>query len=346
MSTDSLTECLMRGFRDELQKEAAPVLGAVFSHLRRPGTLHAMQAGMGSGLGLGIGAGAAVGAAGGGSAAYRDARDRGEGRVSSAVRAVGGAAGGAVRGAATGALVGATGGALAGAARPTNVISATRSLSRGTGRASGLSNFGQRQVHSLTGWRPGGSTGSIEQIGAGAATARQALDKAFANGENLVPHAKMLEQAEKSQRMGLTSLPGLARSVRDNGLLPTVGQGIRDQWSQSRPWEKALMVGAPAISTAATLASDDPGQGERLGRVAGGTLGLAAAPRSLAGGAVLGAGLERAGGAVGSLVDRLRARRAQVPPEYRPPPASEPGDTGTAAVEHVYGTGFGGSGQE
>lgn len=342
----------MRAFYDELQKEAASPAAAILGHLKRPGTVHAIGAGVGSGFGVGLGAGALVGSVSGGTEAYRDARAAGEGRARSVGRAVSGGLAGAVRGAAKGAVVGAAGGAALGAVAPRAAISATRGLTRRSGSVpKAMSDFGQRQVHSLTGWRPGGAPSSIERIGAGAAGARQGLEKAVKGGNPTdISRARgALADSEKAQQMGLTSLPGIARSIREHGVAPTVRAGVREQWSSSPAWGKALMVGLPAASVIGSARAPEqeggPGRGERIGRTLGGALGYSMAPLSLAGSTALGMGLERAGGAGGRVVDKLRRRRPQVPQEPERPPATEPGDTGQAAVEHVYGTGFSG-GQE
>lgn len=348
MSDSLFFEPLLRSFCATLSKEAAPG-GNILQHLVRPGVRNAVGAGIGAGAGLGLGAGALAGGAGGARGAYQTAREEGAGVLSSAGRGALGALGGAVRGAAKGAVLGAGIGGLAGAAAPTRTLSATKSLSKADNALGSLTNFGQRQLHSLSGWKPGGSARSVERIGAGAADARRELGAVLAKGDPaaVAQARKALGSAEKAQEMGMTSLPGLARSVRDNGLLPTVGAGLKSQWDASSGKGRALMLGLPAASLAGAVASRDkaggPGKGERIGRIVGGTLGGAVAPLSLAGGVVLGSALERAGGAVGKGVDRLRGRRPEVPQEPSRPPASEPGDSGTAApVERVYGTGFGG----
>ena len=350
MSEIFLTEPVMRAFSVELQKEAAPPVASLLGHLRRPGTLNAVQGGVGAGFGLGLGAGALVGGASSGARSYQDARSQGATRTQAGLHALAGGLGGAVRGAGKGALIGAAGGAALGAAAPTSARALTRGISKMENPAGGLGRFGQRQVHSLTGWKPGGSTKSIESIGAGAADARTRLEQAVTRG---APEAELgaarsaLGASEEAQRMGLTSLPGIAKSVGDRGLLPTIGAGVKDQWSSSPRWGKALMLGMPAASVAKSLTTPEingqPGRGERIGRTLGGALGYSMAPLSLAGGAVLGTGLERAGGLAGRGIDRLRGRRPQLPQEASRPPASEPGDTGQVATERIFGTGYGGS---
>lgn len=357
MSDRTLTQPVMRAFYEEMAKVAAFPQELV-AHLSRAGTRRAAGAGVGGGLGLGLGAGALIGGARGARDAYEVAKERGAGVPGAALSAVGGGLGGAIRGAGKGALIGAGAGALAGAAAPTRTLAASRGLQKLDNVAGSLSNFGQRQVHSLTGWRPGGAARSVERIGAGAAPARRELAAELAKGvgepATVERATKVLHAAETAQGMGLTSLPGIAGSVRKNGLLPTAKAGLQSQWEASGPKGKALMVGLPALSALSAARSPEesgqPGRGERLGRVIGGTLGGAAAPLSLAGSLALSAGLERAGGAAGKGVDRLRRRReghpSQVPQESVRPPSTEPGETGQVAAEHVYGRGFGSGGLE
>lgn len=348
-----LTQPLMAALKDELAKTAGAA-EALMTHLRRAGTQKAIGGGLGSGLGLGLGAGALIGGVRAGKDSYDRARAGGQNEVVSGLNAIGGGLGGALRGAGKGALIGAGAGALAGAALPTQTLRGTRILQKADNVAGSLSNFGQRQVHSVSGWKPGGAMRSVERIGEGAAPARAELAAARASGDaKAVARAeKGLGSMERAQEMGLTSLPGLAKSVGEHGIFRTIGAGAKSQWAGAGPKTKALMVGLPAWSAYSAATTPDgpgaPGRGERIGRLAGSTLGGMAAPLSLAGGIALSTALERGGGAVGKGFDKLRARRApvqqpQVPQEAVRPLASEPGDVGQHAVEHVYGTGVTGA---
>ena len=358
MHEPTLSVPVMRGFHDALPKTAG-VPQELMQHFGRVGTRHAVGAGAGSGFGLGLGAGALVGGAAGGRNAYREARERGSSAPGALLSAVGGGLGGAARGAVKGSLLGMATGALAGSAAPVRTLSATRGLQKLDNAAGTLSNFGQRQVHSLSGWKPGGAARSVERIGAGAAPARRELGelgKELAGGVpvgKLDRAAKSLAAADKAQEMGLTSLPGYAKSLKDNGIVPTVSAGVKSQWDAAGGKGKALMLGLPALSIAGAARAPEgegkPGRAERVGKIVGSTLGGVAAPLSLGGSLALSAGLERAGGAVGKGVDRLRRGKvhpSEVPQTATRPPATEPGDTGQHAVEHVYGTGFNGGGLE
>ena len=363
----TLVEPVLRGFYQQLEKEAAPV-SAIMRHLVNKNTLHGLQAGLGSGLGLGAAGGAAVGALHGGYKNYRTAREQGATAGQAAGAAVGGGLGGMVSGATKGALLGAGTGALAGTLKPRLLSDTARSLAERKGRVGGVARFGQRQVHSVTGWMPSTAPGSVvhpvESIGAGAAGPRKELqsvmEKAYLGRGNLkhLDNAQSaLAATEKAQNMGLTSLPGIAKSIKNNGLGATTSAGLAAGWKGTGPGMKSLMVGLPAMEVAHAFRKHDPndpdkrGTGEAIGSTLGSTLGMMAAPLSLTGGALLSGGLQRAGGAMGKGVDRLTGRRKpqgqpplppRVPFEPARPPASEPGDTGQVAMEHVYGTGYGG----
>jgi len=345
----------MKGFYTQLEKEAAP-MADVLRHVQRSGVRNAVQAGAGSGLGLGLGAGLLAGGAKGGVQSYRAAREGGQGRAQAAGAAIGGGLSGALRGAAKGAVIGAGVGTGAGLLAPKAVIGATKDLATKSNQLGTFSRFGQRQVHSLTGWKPGGSAKSVESIGAGAAGPRKALADTVAKGGSpkaVARATQALEATEKAQKMGLTSLPGIVKSVGKEGLLPTAKAGLHAGWAGASPKMKALMVGMPASQALSAMRTqNDPnkpgqGKGERIGRLAGGTLGSMAAPISLSGSLALSTALERAGGLAGKGVDKLRGRKQplvppQVPHEPSRPPASEPGDTGQVATERVFGTGYSG----
>lgn len=316
MSEPHLNADVMRGFLGELRKVANPA--ALLGHLTRKGTRHAVQAGLGSGLGLGVGAGALAGAAHSGVKGYREARDAGAGAGGAALMGLGTGLGGAVRGAGIGALAGAGAGALAGAVRPVATIQRTRQLSRLDNSVGGLSQFGQRQVHGFTGFAPGGSSRAVERIGGGAYQARKGLQAAEAGGSvaEVARAREALAASERAQQMGLTNLPGLAKAVKDRGVVEALGTGMREQWASSPGWGKALMAGFPALAGASALATPEvageAGKGERFGRALG-SVGYMAAPLSLGAGTLLGAGLEQIGGGLGRGVDALRGhRRKQV----------------------------------
>ena len=357
MSDPSFTEPAMRAFFEQLTKEAAlgDAAKMVWAGLRRNPVLHGAQAGMGSGLGVGMGVGAAAGGVLGGVKSYRRAREEGQGVASSVGSSLGGVGRGMLSGGSKGAILGGGVGALAGAAAPKEIAKATRDLAKKDTRLATLSRFGQRQVHSVTGWKPGLTNRSVEEIGAGAHNARKALmaAKTGKDPKVIAEATKNLALAENTQRLGMTSLPGLVKRVHQDGFIPTLGTGMKEQWQSGGGLGKAMMVGLPAMGVANALKGQgDPahGKGETIGRLAGGTVGMMAAPLSLTGSMLLGTGLEHVGGKIGKGIDKIRGSRlarsaiSQGTPKYTPPVATEPGGTGQAAVEHVYGTGYSGMG--
>jgi hypothetical protein len=273
------------------------------------------------------GAGAALGAVGGalhgGVKRYREARARGEGVGQGFLEG----AGGALQGAGRGALVGAGAGALAGAATPKALYDR---LSQSPSIAGAGARFGQRQMHAFTGWLPtAGDASSIERARGGAYRAREAVGKAQESlgkvwgGEDPsklrsavrgVERAQAgLRGAERAQGMGLTSIPGYAKSLRDKPL-ETLRAGMSEQWHSGGLGAKALTIGLPALGAVQTLRSPEPttgpGKGERLGReLATAAGGVLTAPLPFVPGQLVSQGLGRVGGGVGRVVDRLRGRR-------------------------------------
>lgn len=183
----------------------------------------------------------------------------------------------------------------------------------GIGKSVGgaVARYGQRQLHGLTGWTP---PAGLRAIRAGAYNAEQNLGRALrTNLPGEISQArKGLAAAEKAESMGLTSIPGFARSlVKDPKA--TLHAGASEQWHNMPGWAKALTVGAPALEAGHALVTPDkpdgPGKGERVGRAlaaAGAGLTMGAMPMTtgmLAQGAVA-----SLGGRMGRGVDHLRRR--------------------------------------
>lgn len=271
--------------------------------------------------GAGAGVGALVGAGVRGVQGYREDREQGG-------SGIGGALSGAIRGGAKGALIGGAAGTLGGGAlghlRPAMGDRARALVDKVPG-----AHFGQRQVHSLTGWTP---EKGLSSIGMGASTRLPAVHEAAKEWEaaargvgkrslgDVVMRRSALGGAQKrlreasdaynagakAEKMGLTSLPGYARSLRDNGVGKTLGAAFDDQWKGMGGGMKALTVGLPAYEVANALRNkEDPdGQGrsraERLGRgLAGAAGGMLLSPLSMGAQVLTGAGLSAAGGAAG-----------------------------------------------
>jgi hypothetical protein len=182
------------------------------------------------------------------------------------------------------------------------------------------------------------SPGELETVGGGAAPARAALAGLRASGAP----AKQVQQAERglaaaqrAQTMGLTSVPGYLRSVKEHGAASTLAAGAKDQWHNTSPAWSALMVGAPLASAAGTLGSkehrDGPGKGEELGRNLGGVVGgIAGSAMPLAGNMLVGGALAGAGAGVGRGIDWMRGRRKPLPA-----PASKTPDLAPAEGQHT-----------
>lgn len=306
-----IKERVLLSFHDELKKLAGPV------------PWQALGGNVGALMGTGAAVGAGIGALRKGVSSYREARDYGVDRGRSLLSGLLGGAGGALKGGA----IGAGAGALAGGVGSFLAPKATGELaSKLTENA--LGRFGQRQVHGLTGWTP---EKGIESIRGGSWAAKQRADgaeKALGGlidrgGESSKDRLKEIagaskdlhkanvtkELAQQMQNRGMTSLPGVAKSLFHHPL-ETLALGAKNQWHNSNPIEKALFFGAPIASAAKTLSGPEDrehGKGEMIGRQAaqvGGMMALGGMPilGSLAGGMAL----SPIGGAIGKGVDRLR----------------------------------------
>ena len=292
----------LSALREELSKLAAP-------------NFHSLVGGAGAGMGLGAAVGGVGGAVHGAVKGYRKAKEEGS---SGLVGGLAGAAGGAARGAGVGAAAGALGGAGLGAASP----KALGRLVSADNAAGSAARFGQRQVHSLTGWTP---KKGIESIRGGAYDAREALRTAKGAKEVQQAH-KALETAEASQRMGLTNLPGYAKAVNREGLANVLKTDAAAQWHSGGIAAKALGVGLPAAALAAEVAKKEQpegeGRGQALGRAIGGTIGgVMGTAMPIAGQIALGSGLAATGNFIGKGIDRLRGRRPLK--TYTPPPPEQ-----------------------
>lgn len=307
-----LSEASLGGFRAEMAKLSAP-------------NWHQLIGGAGAGAGMGAALGGIAGAGVGAVKSYRDARSRGEGIGGAVAEGAGGALGGVTKGALVGAGLGAGAGAVAGHLRPSAVSNVVH------GEAPVLSSaarFGQRQVHGLTGWAPEGGIQSIrggaydakERVSSAESALRGAKDSATrAAATKELEHAgKGLAASEKAEQMGLTSLPGIARSMKNNGVVNTLKADVANQWSGAGVGSKALMVGIPAMGAVQALTAEDGeaysrrpservGKGEavgsNIGQAVGGMLGSSV---PIIGQTVLGAPIGFAGKMIGRGVDRLR----------------------------------------
>lgn len=267
-----------------------------------------------------------LGAGVGGAREYMKAKEEGQG--------TGGALRNALSGAATGGLLGAGAGAGLHALKPDV--------------AGSIGRFGQRQVHALTGWTPQGgiraglrdgafdaaerlhaAQKNLSELHGGSALLRagKALPAGHAfHGKTLQEISSALpdvqkeltrahegyEAMNKAESMGLTSIPGVFRSVKEHGLLPTIGAGFNAQIKGTSGMDKALQLGLPALGMASALRGgagpDEEGRGraERVGEQVGQLVGgIAGSPVPVVGQMLLGEGAGRVGRFAGKMVDRF-----------------------------------------
>lgn len=306
-----LSEHLMQAFHDALRKEAgfAELVARAAPRLRAAGSL----------AGVGAAGGALLGGGAGALGKYREAKEEGASSGQAAMSALGGGLSGAGKGALLGTAAGAGAGALTGrgaalAARP--------------GALGGAARFGQRQTHALTGMlRPN----ELEAVGGGASSARKALEAARSSGVGVGRAERAFDAAERVQNMGLTSVPGYLRGVKEHGLVNALGASVREQLSGS-PTMYGAFLGLPAAMAVKTLASkeapDGPGKGERFGESAGNLVGgLAGSAMPIVGNIAVGSAGAGVGRVVGRGIDRLRGRRPQ-PMVGQLAPKHEPSNEG------------------
>lgn len=350
-----MDEPLLEALRDELRKVAGPMPAAVHAALGSAGALGGVGALGGAVLGGGIK----------GYKSYRQAKEQGATTGQALGASLGGAAQGAMTGGVAGGVAGALGGGAAGYLRP----ELGKAMREGLDKVPGA-HFGQRQIHTLTDWRPEKGIGSI---GMGSVTKKPALEAAKAElasahagqdsrsfadkilGRSAIEGSEKRLQGAKdayfasrrAEKMGLTSIPGYLESAVKHPLA-TVSAAAADQWHGMGPGMKALTVGLPAVSLAKELTNDKGedeqgrSRGERIGRnaarVAGGFL---LSPLTQTAQGVLGAGAELAGG-------RLGRGRVRPPPMPENNPSDLTSETGQAVAgeRHITERAAGGSGTE
>lgn len=321
-----LEEATLLAFRDELQKTAFAV------------PWKALGGNVGSLMGVGAGVGAAVQGARAGYRGYEDAKEQGAGSISAGLSGLAhgamAAPGGALAGAAVGGLAGGAGTFMA----PERTGQLAKTLTQGE-HAGALGRFGQRQVHGLTGWTPEGGLSSIR---GGSWLAEDRMRKAVSSATGDAKTTKALRTAidshtaaAEAERMGLTNIPGLAKSLARSPIKTMRAAGA-EQWHNSSKAEKALLFGLPAagaVSTALTPETEGgPGKGEMLGRSAAQFAGgMAMGPMPFVASGLAQGALTPIGGAIGKGVDRLRGRK---PPAHRPLP-EQPADGASTATERV-----------
>jgi hypothetical protein len=307
------SEAIFKAFRNWLPKEAASFGSLVSRHGQ-------LLKNVGQFGGVGAAVGALGGAGYGARQGYTEARERGEGVGTSALSGALHGLGGAAKGGALGAAVGGVAGGVA-----SKAINPSW-LAQKDGVIGASARFGQRQVHGLTGVL---SPKELEAVRGGAYGARQgheaaqkALHEAWIKDpstvgpsvEKAVKAKKGLEAAENVQNMGLTSVPGYLKAVKDEGARKVLGASLKDQIHNMHPGMAAMSLGLPALSVARAAAGKEPesgeGKGETVGKNVGMALGgLTGAAMPVVGSTVMGGALEHAGKFVGRGVDRLRGRK-------------------------------------
>lgn len=279
--------------------------------LRSP-KMHSILGGASGGAGAGGLVGGVLGAGEGAVRGYREAKEQG----APTGQALSGALSGALQTGSKRSLQG----ALAGAALGGGGAGLQKDL---PGKLNVLpyvgagSRFGQRQLHSLTGWTP---KGGVQAIRGGAYSAGQNVEKtrdvlrqARKKGTS-VPKAKKelskareaLEASTKAEQMGLTSLPGYAKALRADPKA-ALRAGFEEQYKSMGPGLRALTYGGTAASVGGELTRDDPTAGrlERTGRSLGAGLPFLAGPLPLAATMVAGPALSAGLGAAGKGVDKV-----------------------------------------
>ena len=280
-----ISEQTMRAFYDELAKEGAVSADALKDYYAGFRGLVRKNSPLLKGFGAGAGAGATLGALGGGLLGaghrYVRARDEGESVGYSLGQGLGGALQGAALGGGMGEMVGGSLGAAVSHA-PTPIKSLLlRDDLIGKG-----ARFGQRQVHALTG------------------VLERPNEKALAGIKEPVPG------------MDLTSIPGLLRTAKEQGVGKTLKAGLHAGTSSTLG--KSLALGLPAlgIASALTQKGEEGTRGEAVGRQAGQLVGsVAGGALPIVGQLAVGGAVGKAGALLGRGVDHFRRGKIQTPPK-------------------------------
>lgn len=277
-------ELKLRAFQQELWKLGAPNI--------LPSRLSSVLSSAGALGGVGAGVGGVIGAAHGGVKAYRAAKAEGADGRGALLQGAMGAAGGVGKGALIGAGVGAATGAGASLLSPDKAEAFRSALTQ----RSRLARFGQRQVHGITGAVP---QGGLDQLKMDAATRgdqltslraqliadpnsvkpgiidrMRGLDAKTVGERSLHRATEAADAARAAQDAGLTSIPGIVKSIKDNGLKRTMGLAWDHQMRGADGLTKA-MTAAGALGTAHTAMNREEGEGRlhHAGRVAGSAVG-------------------------------------------------------------------------
>ncbi len=238
-------EQTLLSFQDELHKLGAPLLPAALTSqlAKMPGRLGNAALSAGSMGGIGAGAGAAIGAGISGVRGYREAKA--EGADTRGALAHGALSG--LRGAGTGAALGGAAGLLGGGALAAARPEMAEKLRARLTESSRLSRFGQRQVHAFTGATPAQGVGALR-----------------------------MDVSPRAQALGLTSIPGTLKSVRDRGLISTGREAFMGQLHGAGAFGKTMAVAGAGLPLAMSVKRQEGETGKEHALRAAGNVGRAA----------------------------------------------------------------------
>lgn len=301
-----ITEQMLLSFQDEFEKQAFS-LGGLWGAARGAGRYLSRQATTaGSGAALGGLGGAGLGAAAGGTRGYLKAREEGAEGGEAARAALGGALKGGVTGAAVGAGLGGAAG-LAGAGRARQLVGQLR---KSKGTLGGISRFGERQMHGLTGALPEGmnQAQAMKALEMGSVAKKKALEAATreaASFRGIGPEGmkapgvrglaekaskkeeyarKAFEHQKELERLKATSVPGFFKALATKPG-QTLRAGLGESWygagTGPMGWGmRGVTFGLPAVGVGQALAGPEEGpegagRAQRVGQALGGlTFGL------------------------------------------------------------------------
>ena len=158
--------------------------------------------------------------------------------------------------------------------------------------------------------------------------------KAIAKAEKRLKGAKKyLGAAEQAEQMGLTSIPGYARALKQKGVAKTIGAGLGEQWHSGLAGK--AFIGMPLAMAGKELATSSApggeGRFERTGKALS-SLGYAMAPIPLMASSVLPSAISGVASAPRKIMGKLRKMR----PESPEASSFEPAGGAAAPAEHIY----------
>jgi len=158
---------------------------------------------------------------------------------------------------------------------------------------------------------------------------------------------KHLEAARKAESMGLTSIPGYAKSLaKQPG--KTLRAGMGEQWHAMGPLGRAFIFGYPAAATGAALATPSepggPGRLERAGKQLG-TIAYGLGPLPLGAQLALSEAAGRGAAGAGRVAGKI-GKKKRIYGELSAPSPLEPAGGTTEPEEYMHSEralGIGGS---